>query len=92
MLLESGKIYQRKYFQDSLMLPTLEINGTATVYVSNKGKKPQSTSEMLEETGFESGKVNTVIAMTRWICVVYDDSDEDNGVYEMGLVENPYKG
>ena len=45
-----------------------------------------------KETGFESGKVNTVIAMTRWICVVYDDSDEDNGVYEMGLVENPYKG
>ena len=92
MLLESGKIYKRKYFADSYMLPTLEITGSAQVYVSNKGTKPESTSDMKLETDFESNKINTVIAMTRWICVVYDDSDEDNGVYEMGLVENPYKG
>ena len=44
------------------------------------------------EDGFENDKINTVIAMTRWICVVYEESsDESNAVYEMGLVENPYK-
>lgn len=88
MLLESGKIYKRKYFADSYMLPTLEITGSAQVYVSNKGEKPTSTSDMKLEDGFENDKINTVIAMTRWICVVYSDGSE---VYEMGLVENPYK-
>ena len=92
MLLESGKIYKRKYFADSYMLPTLEITGSAQVYVSNKGEKPTSTSDMKLEDGFENDKINTVIAMTRWICVVYEESsDESNAVYEMGLVENPYK-
>ena len=89
MLLESGKIYQRKYFADSLMLPSLEIVGSAEIYVSNKGTKPTSTSEMVLEDNFEDGKINTVMAMTRWICAVYSD---DSKVYEMGLIENPYKG
>ena len=83
MLLESGKIYKRKYFADSYMLPTLEITGSAQVYVSNKGEKPTSTSDMKLEDGFENNKINTVIAMTRWICVVYEESsDESNAVYD----------
>ena len=88
MLLESGKIYKRQYFNDSHMLPTLEINGEAEIYVSNKPTKPISTSEMIKETAFEEDQVNTVIAMTRWICAVYNTG---SSVYEMGLVENPYK-
>ena len=88
MLLESGKIYQRKYFADSYMLPTLQIKGSAQIYVSNQGEKPASTSEMVLESDFEDDAINTVIAMTRWICAVYDSGNE---VYEMGLIENPYK-
>ena len=88
MLLESGKIYQRQYFNDSYMLPTLEIDGTAQIYVSNKSQKPESVSEMILESDFEDDTINTVISMTRWIAAVYD---ENNYVYEMGLVENPYK-
>lgn len=88
MLLQSGKIYQRKYFADSHMLPTLEIDGEAEIYVSNKSEKPASINEMVLETNFENDMVNTVIAMTRWIAAVYNDG---NTVYEMGLVENPYK-
>ena len=89
MLLKSGKIYKRKYFADSHMLPTLEIIGEAEVYVSNRGEEPTSINEMQLETDFENNKINTVIAMTRWICAVFDHTTE---VYEMGLVENPYKG
>ena len=88
MLLQSGKIYQRKYFIDSQMLPTLEINGEAEIYVSNKSEKPSSINEMVLETNFENDTINTVIAMTRWICAVYSNG---NTVYEMGLVESPYK-
>lgn len=91
MLLESGKIYQRKYFADSYMLPTLQIKGSAQIYVSNQGEKPASISEMILESDFEDDTINTVIAMTRWIAAVYEDSDESNAVYEMGLIENPYK-
>jgi len=88
MLLQSGKIYQRKYFSDSYMLPTLEIDGTAQVYVSNKGIRPTSVNEMILEEHFEDDTINTVIAMTKWIAVVYSDG---SSVYEMGLVESPYK-
>ena len=91
MLLQSGKIYQRKYFSDSYMLPTLQIKGEAQVYVSNEGSKPTSINEMILEENFENNTINTVIGMTKWICVVYDESDESNSVYEMGLVESPYR-
>lgn len=87
MILQSGKIYQRHYFADSMMLPTLQIKGTAQIYVSNQGTKPTSISEMVLEEDFENGKINTVIAMTRWIAAVYTTGSE---VYEMGLVESPY--
>lgn len=89
MILESRKIYQRQYFSDSLMCPTLEIKGNAQIYVSNSGVKPASTDEMALEADFENNKVNTVIGMTRWICAVYADGSE---VCEMGLISNPYKG
>lgn len=88
MQLESGKIYQRKYFVDSHMLPTLQIDGTAQIYVSNKGEQPASVDEMVLETDFEDDAINTVLAMTRWIAAVYSG---DSKVYEMGLIENPYK-
>lgn len=88
MLLQSGKIYQRKYFSESYMLPTLEIKGTAQIYVSNKGSKPSSVSDMVLEENFENGTINTVIGMTKWICAVYESG---SSVYEMGLVESPYK-
>lgn len=88
MLLESGKVYQRKYFADSYMLPTLQIKGSAQVYVSNQAEKPTSIDEMILEEQFEDDTINTVIAMTRWIAAVYDTDTE---VYEMGLVENPYR-
>lgn len=89
MILESGKVYQRQYFVDSLMCPTLEIKGAAKIYVSNSGIKPASVDEMVLETDFENGKVNTVVGMTRWICAIYDEGSE---VREMGLVSSPYKG
>lgn len=89
MVLKSGEIYQRQYFVDSLMCPTLEIKGTAKIYISNSGIKPISVNEMVLETDFENGKVNTVIGMTRWICAVYEEGSE---VREMGLISSPYKG
>ena len=89
MILEPNKIYKRQYFADSLMCPTLEIKGTAEIYVSNSGTKPASVDEMVLETDFENGKVNTVIGMTRWICAVYEEGSE---VREMGLISSPYKG
>lgn len=87
MVLESGKIYQRKYFYDSLMCPTLQIKGSAQIYVSNSRTKPESTADMILESGFENDKINTVIGMTRWICAVYTDG---SSVEEMGLINNPY--
>lgn len=89
MILESNKIYQRQYFVDSLMCPTLEIKGTAKIYVSNSGTKPNSIDDMVLEEDFKDGKINTVIGMTRWICAVYEEGSE---VREMGLISNPYKG
>lgn len=89
MILKSGEVYQRQYFVDSLMCPTLEIKGTAKIYISNSGIKPISVDEMVLETDFENGKVNTVIGMTRWICAVYEEGSE---VREMGLISSPYKG
>lgn len=89
MILESGKIYQRKYFTDSLMCPTLEIKGSAKIYVSNSATEPESTTDMALESDFEDGKVNTIIGMTRWICAVYEEGSE---VREMGLISSPYKG
>lgn len=92
MLLESGKIYKRQYFKDSYLCPTLEIVGSATIYVSNKSTKPENVSEMSELSNIESDSLNVITGMTRWICAQYnDDSDESNAVYEMGLVESPYK-
>lgn len=87
MILESGKIYKRKYFIDSLLCPTLEITGTASVYVSNSCEEPTSVSDMKLETAFENSKINTVIGMTRWICAVYSSGSEVN---EMGLITTPY--
>lgn len=88
MILESGKIYQRKYFVDSLLCPTLEIKGNAQIYVSNSSTQPESTADMIQDTDFEANKINTVIGMTRWICAVYEEGSEVN---EMGLITSPYK-
>lgn len=89
MLLKSGEIYSRKYFKDAHMLPSLEITGSAQIYISNKGLKPTSISEMKLEKDFENDKINTVIAMFRWICAVYEEGSEVN---EMGLIHSPYRG
>ena len=90
MLLESGKIYKRQYFKDAYLCPTLEVVGSATIYVSNKGTKPADVSEMSELSNIEANSLNVITGMTRWICAQYDESDEDNAVYEMGLIETPY--
>jgi len=92
MLMESGKIYQRKYFKDSLLCPTLEIKGTATVYVSNATKKPADVSEMSELKNIEPNSLLVLTGMTKWIAVSYEDSDESTEVYEMGLIKSPYVG
>ena len=96
MLLESGKIYKRNYFKDSLLCPTLEIIGSATIYVSNKTEKPESIAEMTQLANIEANSLNVITGMTRWICAQYDDDSDDDGiidnmVFEMGLVESPYK-
>lgn len=89
MILESGKIYLRKYYpKETTILPTLELKGNVEVYVSNSGPKPADTSEMLLCDEFENDKVNSVIGMTRWIAVVYSSGSSAN---EMGLVENPLR-
>lgn len=89
MILESGKIYLRKYYPaETTILPTLELKGNVQVYVSNSGTKPTSTSDMLLCEEFENNKINSVIGMTRWIAVVYSDGSSAN---EMGLVENPLR-
>lgn len=87
MLMESGKIYQRKYFKDSLLCPTLEIKGTATVYVSNKSEKPNDVSEMSELQNIEANSLLVMTGMTKWIAVSYSSGTE---VYEMGLIKCPY--
>lgn len=89
MLMESGKIYLRKYYpQEQVLLPTLELTGTVQVYVSNKSEKPTSTNEMKLSEDFENDKINSVIGMTRWICCVYSDG---SSAEEMGLIENPFR-
>lgn len=91
MLLESGKIYKRNYFRDAYLCPTLQIVGTANIYVSNKGTKPNDINEMVQLEDINANSLQVFTGMTRWIAAQYDDSDETNAVYEMGLVENPYK-
>lgn len=89
MLLESGKVYLRKYYpQEQVLLPTLELTGTVQVYVSNKTEKPTSTSEMKLCEEFENDKINSVVGMTRWIAVVYSDG---SSAEEMGLIESPFR-
>lgn len=95
MILESGKIYKRKYFRDAYLCPTLEVIGSATIYVSNKSEKPESISEMTQLSNIEANSLNVITGMTRWICAQYaEDSDSDgnvdNLVLEMGLIESPY--
>lgn len=88
MLLESNKIYRRIiYAPIRLMCPSLEIKGTATLYVSNSATKPSSIDEM-EEIDLDSNTIHSILGQTRWIAVSYD---EDTEVYEMGLVESPFK-
>lgn len=89
MVLESGKVYLRKFYPAETMLcPTLELKGTVQVYVSNSGTKPTSISEMQLCEEFENNKINSVVGMTRWIAVVYSSGSSAN---EMGLVENPLR-
>ena len=98
MLLKSGKIYKRNYFRDAYLCPTLQIVGAADIYVSNKSEKPESVSEMVQLEDINANSLQVFTGMTRWIAAVYnesedsdDDGNPDNAVYEMGLVENPYR-
>ncbi len=89
MIMESGKIYLRKYISpDLVLLPTLELTGEVEVYVSNKAEKPANVSEMKLSEDFENDKINSVIGMTRWICCVYTG---DSKAEEMGLISSPFK-
>ena len=89
MIMESGKVYLRKFYpQETTILPTLELKGDVQVYVSNNGTKPTDISEMLLCEEFETDKINSVIGMTRWIAFVYSDGASAN---EMGLIENPLR-
>ena len=92
MLLESGKIYQRRYFRDAYLCPTLQIIGTADIYVSNKNEKPESIADMVKLSDINPNSFQVFTGMTRWIAATYEqDSDDSNAVYEMGLVESPYR-
>lgn len=89
MIMESGKIYLRKYYPAETMLcPTLCLKGEVEVYVSNSAIKPTSISEMTLDEEFENDKINSVVGMTRWICCVYSDG---SSAEEMGLIENPLR-
>ena len=46
---------------------------------------------MVQLEDIDANSLQVFTGMTRWIAAQYDDSDETNAVYEMGLVENPYK-
>ena len=88
MKLKSEQIYKIYVYNAPMYCPTLSIKGSAQIYVSLSGEKPESYDDMLLVSEFESNKVNTVIGMFRWICAVYDETS--SSVEECGLVSSPF--
>lgn len=88
MLMKSGKIYRRLLYSPiRLMCPSIEIKGTATLYVSDSSTRPNSVNEMQKINNLKSDAINSILSMTRWIAVTYEEGTE---VYEMGLIESPF--
>ena len=88
MLLESGKIYKRYLANRLNICPSIELKGSVSLYVSDKGQRPSSISEMSLVGDIKQNAINTILAQTRWIAVVYND---DNSLaYEMGIVQSPF--
>lgn len=88
MLLESGKIYKRYLGNRIAMCPSIELQGDVSFYVSDKGAKPNSTSEMDLIENVRQNYINSILANTRWIAVVYNT--DESAAYEMGIVTNPF--
>lgn len=89
MLLDKDIIYTTYRKSPFLMMPSLQISEGVKVYISNKGPKPNSISEMIEDTGFKSDKINSFVSVPRWIAITCEGDDYE--AYECGLIESPFK-
>lgn len=88
MLLESGKIYKRYIANRLNICPSIELDGDVSLYVSDKGTKPNSISEMIKINNAKQNCINTILSQTRWIAVVYNT--DSSAAYEMGIIESPF--
>ena len=88
MLLESGKIYKTYIANRLKMCPSIELRGDVSFYVSDKGIKPNSINEMELINNVRQNYINSILAQTRWIAVVYNT--DESAAYEMGIVTNPF--
>lgn len=89
MILDTDTIYQTYRKSPFLMMPSLQISEGVKVYISNKGPKPSSISEMVEDTGFQANKINSFVSIPRWIAITATSDDYE--AYECGLLTNPFK-
>ena len=89
MILDTNTIYPTYRKSPFLLMPSLQISEGVNVYVSNKGPKPNSISEMIQDTGFQAGKINSFVSVPRWIAITATSDDYD--AYECGLIDSPFK-
>lgn len=89
MILDTNKIYSTYRKSPFLMMPSLQVSEGVKVYISDKGTKPNSISEMIEDTGIQAGKINSFVSVPRWIAITATSDDYD--AFECGLIESPLK-
>ena len=70
------------------MCPSIELHGDVSLYVSDKGTRPNSVDEMELINNVKQNGINSILSQTRWIAVIYNT--DDSAAYEMGIVTNPF--
>jgi hypothetical protein len=88
MDLVSGKIYRVLPYVQAQTLPVLQINGSATIYVSVAQTEPTSVSEMVDVTNEVEAGFNTLFGQIRYICAVFSSG---SSVSEAGIVSQQNK-
>lgn len=88
MNLVSGEIYRCIPYLQAQVLPTLQIKGSATIYVSLAQTKPTDISEMTDVTDEVEEGLNTLSGQIRYICAVFGSG---SSVAESGIVSSQNK-
>jgi hypothetical protein len=83
MLLESEKIYRTQLDTINLVLPTIEVIGAVSFYVSNSVAEPASVAEMTDVSSEIHEGINTLVGQARYVAAVFG---EGASVSECGVL------